>query len=220
MSLLSVRLFVEDGSSCRCSWTKDWYSARQASVSMPLFQPLFRSPSSKWPSRWSGSWSPPPMINAGKNNSIPVRYWNEQLRWRAQSSWILPEIYELPSELSLQIKNSNLVWSCQHPRTRQKLFIGIWMKRRVICQRILFLVVHNRQRRSLLDLSEKAVGEAGQLTKWVVSIIVRCLKVNKINGNCNRTHVTDIEKATITHNSPWRVKIQPKVKYWSNVEHY
>ena len=32
----SGRLLVDDRSSCRCSCTKDWYSARHASTSLPL----------------------------------------------------------------------------------------------------------------------------------------------------------------------------------------
>ena len=91
----SGRLLVEDRSSCRCSRTKDWYSARQSSISLPLIQPLSKSPCSKRPSRWKGAWSSPPRINADKNKSIPVQSWNEQLPWRAQSSWIPPEIYGL-----------------------------------------------------------------------------------------------------------------------------
>ena len=40
----SGRLLVDDRSSCRCSCTKDWYSARHASTSLPLVQPFSRSP--------------------------------------------------------------------------------------------------------------------------------------------------------------------------------
>ena len=147
-----------------------------------------------------------------KQNSIPVRYWKEQLRWRAQSSWIPPKTYVFPSQISLQIRTSNLVESCQHPRSSQKLFIGNWRKLRVICQHMLFLLLHKRQRRSSLNLLEKAVNETSRLIKWVVSRIVLCLEVNKTIGNWNRTYVTDIGKTTITHNLPWRVKFQSKVQ--------
>ena len=60
------RLLVEDCSSCRCSWTKDWYSARQASLSLPLIHARSQSPSSKRPSLCSSAWSSPPMMIAGQ----------------------------------------------------------------------------------------------------------------------------------------------------------
>ena len=44
--------------------------------------------------------------------------------------------------------------------------------------------------------------------------------MNKIIGNWNKTHVTDIGKATTTHILPSRVKNQPKVKHGTNVEQY
>ena len=41
----SGRLLMDNRSSCRCSCTKDWYSARHASTSLPLVQAFSRSPS-------------------------------------------------------------------------------------------------------------------------------------------------------------------------------
>ena len=58
-----------------------------------------------------------------------------------------------------------------------------WRKLGVICLHILFPLLHKRQRRPLLNLLEKAVGEVSQLTKLVVPIIGRCLGVNQIFGN-------------------------------------
>ena len=43
----SGRLLVEDRSSLRCSWKKDWYSARQASISPFLIHPRSERPSNK-----------------------------------------------------------------------------------------------------------------------------------------------------------------------------
>ena len=87
----------------------------------------------------------------------------------------------------------------------------------MICQHILFPLLDKRQGRSLPNFLEKAAGEAGQLTKWVVSIIVRCLRMNKIISKWNRTNDTDIGNATNTHKS--RVKIQSRGRMetmWSN----
>ena len=65
-SSTSGRLLVEDRSSCHCSWTKDWYSARQASISLSLIHLRSNSPSNKRPSRWNGAWSSPPMMITGQ----------------------------------------------------------------------------------------------------------------------------------------------------------
>ena len=67
----SGRFLVEDRSSCRCSWTKDWFSARQASTSLILIHPLYKSASNKRPSRCSGAWSSPPMMIAGQKQLSP-----------------------------------------------------------------------------------------------------------------------------------------------------
>ena len=71
----SMRLLVEDRSSCRCSWTNDWYSAQQASISLPLIYPRSKSPSNKGPSRCSGAWSSPPLMIAGQNQLNPLPVW-------------------------------------------------------------------------------------------------------------------------------------------------
>ena len=70
-SPMSGRLLVEDRSSCRCSWTKDWYSARQASISLPFFHPRSKSPSNKRPSRCRGAWLSPPMMITGQKQLSP-----------------------------------------------------------------------------------------------------------------------------------------------------
>ena len=64
-------LLVEDRSSCRCSWTKDWYSARQASILLPLIHPRSKNPSNKRPSRCTGAWLSPPMTIAGGKQLNP-----------------------------------------------------------------------------------------------------------------------------------------------------
>ena len=120
---------------------------------------------------------------------------------------ILQKSTDVWLELSLQIGTPNLFESCQHPRPRQKLLTGNWGKSRVICQHVLSPLLHRRQRRTLFNLLERAVDEASQLTKWVVSIFARCLTVNKFFGKWNRPHVTDIGEATITRNLPPHVKI-------------
>ena len=73
----SGRFLVEDRSSCSCSWTKDWYSARQSSISLPSIQPRSKSPQNKTPSSCSGTWSSPPMTIAGKKqlNPCPILEW-------------------------------------------------------------------------------------------------------------------------------------------------
>ena len=70
-STTSGRLLVEDRSSCRCSWTKDWNSARQASISLLLTHPRTESPSNKRPSRCSGAGLFPPMTIAGQKQLNP-----------------------------------------------------------------------------------------------------------------------------------------------------
>ena len=70
-SPMSVRLLVEDRSSCRCSWTKDWYSDRQPSISLPFTHPRSNRPSSRRPNKWSGAWSSPPMMIAGQKQLKP-----------------------------------------------------------------------------------------------------------------------------------------------------
>ena len=67
----SGRLLLEDRSICRCSWIKDWYSARQASISLPLIHPRSRSPSNRRPSRCSGARSSLPMMIAGQKQLNP-----------------------------------------------------------------------------------------------------------------------------------------------------
>ena len=52
---------------------KDCYSARQASISLPLFYPLPKSPSNKRTSRWSGASAPPMIIASQKQiNPCPI----------------------------------------------------------------------------------------------------------------------------------------------------
>ena len=70
-SPMSGRLLVEDRSSCRCSWTKDWYSDRQPSISLPFTHPRSNRPSSRRPNKWSGAWSSPPMMIAGQKQLKP-----------------------------------------------------------------------------------------------------------------------------------------------------
>ena len=60
------RLLVEDRSSCRCSRTKDWYSARQASISLPFIRPRSKSPSNNRPNKCRGAVLSPPMMIAGQ----------------------------------------------------------------------------------------------------------------------------------------------------------
>ena len=67
----SGRLLVEDRSSCRCSWTKDRYSARQVSISLPLIHPRTKSPSNKRPSICSGAWLSTTMTIAGQKQLNP-----------------------------------------------------------------------------------------------------------------------------------------------------
>ena len=67
----SGRLLIHDRSSCRCSCAKDWYSARPASISLPLTHPISRSPSRSKPNRWKGAWLSPPVMIAGQKQLIP-----------------------------------------------------------------------------------------------------------------------------------------------------
>ena len=85
-----------------------------------------------------------------------------------------------PWEISLQIRTPNLVHRCQHPRTRQNFLIGYWRKLRMVCQHKLFPLLHKRQWRSSLNLLEKAVNKASQLTKWVIQIFARFLGMNNL----------------------------------------
>ena len=70
-SPMSGWLFVEDRSSCRCSWTKDCYSARQASNSLPFTHPRSKSPPNNRPSRCRGAWLCPLMMIAGQKQLNP-----------------------------------------------------------------------------------------------------------------------------------------------------
>ena len=67
----SGRLLMDDRSSCRCSCTKDWYSALHASTSLPLVQPFSRSPSKSLLNSWRGTTSSPTTTNAGQKQLIP-----------------------------------------------------------------------------------------------------------------------------------------------------
>ena len=71
ISPMSGRLLVEDRSSCRCSWTKDWCSARQASISINFIHPRSKGPSSNRPSRCRGAWLFPPLLIAGQKQLSP-----------------------------------------------------------------------------------------------------------------------------------------------------
>ena len=63
--------FVDDRSSCRCSCTKDWYSARHASTSLPLVQPFSSSPSKSLLKSSNGATSSPPTTIAGQKQINP-----------------------------------------------------------------------------------------------------------------------------------------------------
>ena len=64
-------LLVEDHSSCRCSWTKNFYSAQQTSISLLLIRSRSNTPSNKRPSRCSGARSFAPMKMAGQKQLKP-----------------------------------------------------------------------------------------------------------------------------------------------------
>ena len=64
-------LLVDDRSSCRCSCTKEWYSARHASVSLPLVQPFSKSPTRSLLKSWNGATSSPPTTIAGHKRLKP-----------------------------------------------------------------------------------------------------------------------------------------------------
>ena len=173
--------------------------------------------------RWSGAWSFPPMIIAGKIQLNPCPILERAATVESTEFVISSRCLRVSRWNSLfddELPIFNLVESCLHPRPSQRLFIGNWRKVRLFCQHVLFLLLHKRQPRSLPNLLEKAVSAASQLTKWMVSIIICCLGVNKFIGDWNRTYVTDIGKATITHSLLWRVNIQPKMEYGTNVEQY
>ena len=153
----SGQLVVEDRSSCRYSWTGDWYSARQASISLPLIHPHSKSPPNETPSSCNGAWLSLPMTIAGQNqlNPCPVLE-----RSATVDSTEFVNSSRIPSlELSLQIRTPNLIESRQNPRPTQQLSIGRRGKHWVICQDILFPMLRKRQRRYLLKLLEKAVDE-------------------------------------------------------------
>ena len=57
----------------------------------------------------------------GKNNSILVQSWNEQLRWAAQSSWNPPKIYGRPVETLSSNKNSQSYWELPTPASKTKI---------------------------------------------------------------------------------------------------
>ena len=67
----SGRLLVDDRSSCRCSRTKDRYSARHASTSLPLIQLFSSSPSTGLLKSCSGATSSPPTTIAGQKQLNP-----------------------------------------------------------------------------------------------------------------------------------------------------
>ena len=71
----SEKILIEDCSSCRCFWIKDWYSARQASISLPLIHPRSKSPSYKRLSRRNGAWLSPEMMIAGQKHLNPYPIW-------------------------------------------------------------------------------------------------------------------------------------------------
>ena len=62
---------MDDRSSCRCSCTRDWYSARHASTSLPLVQHFSRSPSRSLLRSWKRAMSSPPTTNAGQKQLKP-----------------------------------------------------------------------------------------------------------------------------------------------------
>ena len=70
----SGRLLVDDRSSCRCSCAKDWYSARQASTSLPLVQPFSSSPSKSLLKSWKGATSSPPTTIAEQKQLNPCKW--------------------------------------------------------------------------------------------------------------------------------------------------
>ena len=214
----SGRLLVEERSSCRSSWTKELYSARQASISLPLIHPRSKMPSKKRPSRCSGAWLSLPMMIAGQKqlNPCPISKraatvdsteFVKSSRNPRASRWNCSFKYEFPVLLRTE--------SCQYMRPSQKFFISIWRNFWAVCHYELFPLLHRRQRRSLLNLLQKAVDDASQLTKLVVSIIARCLRMNEIYGNWNRTQITNIAKTTINRIALWRLEIQDMEPIWN-----
>ena len=206
---------------CRCSWTKDWHSARQASISLHLILPHSKKPIQQKTKQMHGRvFFPANDDCAAKTTQSLSNLGTNSYCGQHRVREFLQDSKGVSPELSLQIRSLNLLESCQYLSPRQKLLSGHWRNFWMFCQHILFPLLHKRQRRSLLTLLEKAVDEAGQLAKRVIFNIARCLMVNKTVGNWNRIEVTDIEKATITHIIPPRVQIQPQVKYGTYVEQY
>ena len=196
---------VEDRSSCRCSWTKNKCSARQASMSPPLIHPRSKSTSNKKPRRCSGAWLSPPIRIAGQKQLKPCPILeraatvdstdvvNSSTNLRA-SRWNPFFKYELP--ILLRAANTRV------PARNSSSAKGgnFW----VVCQDIYIPLLQKRQRSSLLKFLQKTVDEASQLTKCVLPVIARCLWVNETVGIWNRTHVTDIAKITLSHIVPYR----------------
>ena len=67
----SGRFLVDDRSSCRCSCTKDWYSSRHASTSLPLVQPFSSSPSMSLFKKWKVATLSPTTTIAGQKQLKP-----------------------------------------------------------------------------------------------------------------------------------------------------
>ena len=103
----SGRPFVEDRPSCRCFWTKDWYSARQASFSLPLIHPRSQNPSNKRPSRCSGTWLSLPMTIAGQKQLNPCPILERAATVDSTEFVNSPEIYGHP--FGTLVSNTNLL---------------------------------------------------------------------------------------------------------------
>ena len=68
---MSGRLFVEDRFSCRCSCTKDWYSALKASTSLPSADPFSKSAPNSLVKNCKRATPSSPITIAGQEQLIP-----------------------------------------------------------------------------------------------------------------------------------------------------
>ena len=179
----SGRLLVDHRSNCRCSCTKDWYSARHASTSPPLVQPFSSSPSKSLLKSCRETTSSPPTTIAGQKQlkACPMTERAATVE-RTQFTKLLENDAHHDGFL-LQIMATDFAQRSHHTGTNMKVFIIDCWESRMIRDNVLFPLFNKRQCGGFLDFLQQAIYESRQFSESVVTLICCSGGVNKFIGN-------------------------------------
>ena len=112
---MSGRLLVEDRSSCRCSRTKDWYSARKPRSHCPWASHDPKDHLAEDPADAMAHSRLPRWWLLDRNYSTPVQSSNGQPQSIAQMSWAPPKIHGRLVRIPAPNMNSQSCWELPTP---------------------------------------------------------------------------------------------------------